>query len=181
MAMASYNRLTEDKFNAVKVLLKGGANTADISRYMGVSASVIGNIKRFATFDDYMRHNAERKVIEKQIAERKRLAEEQRIAEEKRIAEEQRIAEAKAAEARKAAEAVGAVPAAQIVPKQTETTPAEIIKEIRQTVTVQATHYMESELKKCVELLTGIYAKLAFIIDDLCGVKSCGADDKTAK
>ena len=169
--MASYNRITEDKFNAVKALLKGGANTADISRYMNVSASVIGNIKRFATFDDYMRHNAERKVIEKQIAERKRLAEEQRIAEEKRIAEEQRIAEAKAAEARKAAEAVGAVPAAQIVPKQTET-PAEIIKEIRQTVTVQATHYMESELKKCVELLTGISAKLAFIIDDICGVKT---------
>ena len=47
--------------------------------------------------------------------------------------------------------------------------PEEVIKEIRQTVTIQATHYMEEQLKKTNELLTGISAKLAAIIDDLYG------------
>lgn len=40
------------------------------------------------------------------------------------------------------------------------------------SITVQATHYVESELRKTNELLTGISAKLAFIIDELCGVKT---------
>lgn len=57
--------------------------------------------------------------------------------------------------------------------KETETKtdkPDEVIKEIRQTVTIQATHYMEEQLRKTNELLTGISAKLAAIIDDLYGV-----------
>ena len=44
------------------------------------------------------------------------------------------------------------------------------VVEHRQTVTVQATHYMEMELKKQTELLTVISNKLAAIIDDLYGV-----------
>ena len=37
----------------------------------------------------------------------------------------------------------------------------------QQTVTVQATHYMMTELQKANELLTAISAKLAFIVDEL--------------
>lgn len=47
--------------------------------------------------------------------------------------------------------------------------PATQVIEHRQNVTVQATHYMESELKKCVELLTGISAKIAFLVEELAG------------
>ena len=45
--------------------------------------------------------------------------------------------------------------------------PQEVVKEVRQTVTIQATHYMMQELQKTNELLTGISAKLAFIVDEL--------------
>lgn len=44
--------------------------------------------------------------------------------------------------------------------------------EHKQSITIQATHYMMTELQKTNELLTGISAKLAFIVDELCGVKS---------
>lgn len=40
-------------------------------------------------------------------------------------------------------------------------------QEAKQTITVQATHYMMQELQKMNELLTGISAKLAFIVDEL--------------
>lgn len=40
-------------------------------------------------------------------------------------------------------------------------------QENRQTVTIQATNYMMQELQKTNELLTGISAKLAFIVDEL--------------
>jgi hypothetical protein len=39
-------------------------------------------------------------------------------------------------------------------------------------VKVEATHYMMQELQKTNELLKGISAKLAFIVDELTGVKS---------
>lgn len=51
-------------------------------------------------------------------------------------------------------------------------TPAPQIVEHRQTVTVQATHYMAQEMQKTNELLKQISAKLAFIVDELCGVKT---------
>ena len=63
---------------------------------------------------------------------------------------------AKRAAAKKIAAEVNAVPAAQVV-------------EHRQTVTVQATHYMMEEMKKTNELLTAISNKLAFIVTELTG------------
>lgn len=47
--------------------------------------------------------------------------------------------------------------------------------EHRQSVTIQATHYMMTEMQKTNELLTAISAKLAFIVDELCGTKG-GSD-----
>lgn len=52
---------------------------------------------------------------------------------------------------------------------QPQDKPVEIVKEVRQTVTVQATHFMMEEMRKTNELLTCISAKLAFIVDELCG------------
>lgn len=43
--------------------------------------------------------------------------------------------------------------------------------EHRQTVIVQASHYMLKEQQKTNELLTAISNKLAFIVDELCGTK----------
>lgn len=47
--------------------------------------------------------------------------------------------------------------------------PQEVIKEVRQTVTIQATHFMMQELQKTNNLLTLISNKLGFIVDELCG------------
>lgn len=53
---------------------------------------------------------------------------------------------------------------------QPQDKPVEVVKEVRQTVTVQATHFMMEEMRKTNELLTCISAKLAFIVDELCGL-----------
>lgn len=50
-----------------------------------------------------------------------------------------------------------------------ETKPVEVVKEVRQTVTVQATWAMMQEMQKTNELLKLISNKLAFIVDELCG------------
>ena len=44
--------------------------------------------------------------------------------------------------------------------------------EVNRVVTVQLSHYVMTEIQKQNELLTGISNKLAFIIDELCGVKT---------
>ena len=49
--------------------------------------------------------------------------------------------------------------------------------EINRVVTVQLSHYVMQELQKQNELLTGISNKLAFIIDELCGVKTNAEQD----
>ena len=76
----------------------------------------------------------------------------------------EQVAAIKAKEAKKAEE-----------PKEPEA-PAQVV-EHKTTVVVQATHYMESELKKHTELLTQISSKLAAIIDDLYGVKADAEQD----
>ena len=51
------------------------------------------------------------------------------------------------------------------------------IVEHRQTVTVQATWQMTQEMQKTNELLKQISNKLAYIVDELCGVKSDAKPD----
>lgn len=59
-----------------------------------------------------------------------------------------------------------------------EVKPAEVpAAEVNRLVTVQLSHYVMQELQKQNELLTGISNKLAFIIDELCGVKTGGKTD----
>lgn len=47
-------------------------------------------------------------------------------------------------------------------------------EEINRVVTVQLSHYVMQELQKQNELLTGISAKLAAIVEDLCGTGGKG-------
>ena len=56
--------------------------------------------------------------------------------------------------------------------------PAPQIVEHRQTVTVQASHFMLQEQQKTNELLTLISNKLAFIVDELYGTKPKEAKDE---
>lgn len=68
--------------------------------------------------------------------------------------------------AKKTAEAKNEQPTPE---KKKEVQPATQVVEHRQSVTIQATHFMETKLDKCIELLTCISAKLGAIIDDLYG------------
>ena len=62
-------------------------------------------------------------------------------------------------------------------PVEKKEEPQKEVVEYRQNVTIQATHYMQKELEKTNELLTLISNKLAFIVDELCGIKKTGAGE----
>lgn len=79
-----------------------------------------------------------------------------------RAAEYDQRKQERAEKARKAAEQV--TPAAA---PQTFAAPQPQVVEHRQTVTIQATHYMMQEMKKTNELLELISRKLTFIVDQL--------------
>ena len=145
-AMANYNKMTESKFKAIKILLNGGATVKEAAEYMKVSTAVVYMVNKSETLEEYQAYGAERETKRKQTAAMK----------------------AKQEAARKAAEKVGAVPAAQMIPQ---------VVEHRQNVQIQATHYMETKLDKCIELLTGISNKLAAIVSDLYGVKEDAKQD----
>lgn len=136
--MANYNKLTEGKFKAIKILLAGGATYEEAAEYMQVGTSCVYKVRTAETWQDYLQANAARAIADKQ----------------KR--------------AKEAAAKVGAVPATTLAKEEPK--PVEVVKEVRQTVTIQATHYMMEEMKRTNELLTCISAKLAFIVDELCGV-----------
>ena len=74
---------------------------------------------------------------------------------------------------RKAARAINAKQAAEKKEEvKQEETPVQEIKQVvehKQSVQIQATHYMETKLDKVIELLTCMNAKLGAIIDDLYG------------
>ena len=61
-------------------------------------------------------------------------------------------------------------------PETPQTPPPQIV-EHRQTVTVQATWQMTQEMQKTNELLKQISNKLAYIVDELCGVKADAKPD----
>ena len=53
-------------------------------------------------------------------------------------------------------------------PAKVEPAPVEV-KEIRQSVTVQTTHFVETKIDKMIELLKILNNKLAFIVEELTG------------
>jgi transposase-like protein len=135
--MANYNKLTESKFKAIKILLQGGATYEETAEYMQVGTSCVYKVKCAESWQDYLQANAARAIADK----KKR--------------------------AKEAAEKVGAVPAATLAKEEEK--PVEVVKEVRQSVTIQATHYMMQEMQRTNELLAQISAKLAYIVEDLYG------------
>ena len=125
------NQITDTKFNAVKVMLKGGASVKEAAQYLQLGEATVYRIKAAETFAEYKQELAA-------------LA-----------------AKATAAKKAKAGEPTN----------KEEDKPHEVVKEIRQSVTIQATHYMEEQLRKTNELLQQISAKLAYIVNDLYGTK----------
>ena len=164
--MAQGKKITKSIYNCIKTLLAGGATNKEISEYLMLAEETIRMVKKSENYEDYLSLSFrlsgayyKKMRLEKEAAEKKAAEEEAARKEEA----------AKKAEAEKVAKEVGAIPASQITAP-----PVMAGKPI--SVTVQATHFMETKLDKCIELLTCICAKLAAIIDDLYGTK--GADEK---
>ena len=157
--MARGTKVTKSVFECGKILFKGGATNKEVMDFLHLSNETVRRLKNAETYEEYLQISYSLSGT----GYKRRKAAEAKAAAEK---------EAKKAEAEKVAEKVGAVPASRIItiPDPTQQKPV--------SMTIQATHYMETKLDKCIELLTGISAKLACIIDDLYGTK--GADNSDA-
>ena len=148
------SKVTESVFNAIRTLLKGGANLEECSEYMKVSTSTVSLIKKSETYEEYKSN-----CYLTSAAYRKRMA----AMKAKEEQEKKKLIEENKKKAEKIAKEVGAVPASEMV-KQNQ--PVQVV-EHRQTIQITATHYMMEELKKANELLTLISNKLAFVVDEL--------------
>ena len=51
--MANYNRITESKYNTVKILLRGGASIKEAAEYMSISEVTVYTIKNAETYTEY--------------------------------------------------------------------------------------------------------------------------------
>ena len=136
------SKVDERMWWAVKTLLKGGSTITDAADYFMLSVNTVSRIKQSETYADYKQSLA---AMHAQYRKPK-LA---RLPDKKEEPQQEEPKEE---------------PQEEVKPVEPQ------IIEHRQTVTVQATHYMMTEMQKTNELLTAISAKLAFIVDELCGV-----------
>ena len=135
--MAANTYVTLNIFNAVKILLNGGASRKEAAEYMNISKGTVDRIAISETFEEY------RQLVNAYHYKKK--------------AEAEKKAKEKAEKAEQAEATQDTVqPAQQEQPKQ-----------IVHNVTVQATHYMMQEMQKTNELLKFISNKLGFIVDEL--------------
>ena len=81
MPAGSY--ITESKFIAVWIMIRGGATNQEIAEYLNVSTSSVTRIKNCQTFEEYQNYRKGNAFMAKKAAEEKKKAEE-----EKRKAEE---------------------------------------------------------------------------------------------
>lgn len=131
-------KVTKGIFEAVKMLTKGGASIDECAEYMGISPATVSRIRTAENYEEFQ--------------QARRLA---AIAAQKREQE------------KKEREKQPEKPVEQPAPVAQPVQPAPQVIEHRQTVTVQATHYMMEELKQQNELLKSISNKLAFIVEQL--------------
>lgn len=133
-------KMTDKLFRAVKIMIAGGATSTEISEYFNISLSSISRVRQAETFQEY-------RVMQAATYGKRKPA--------------------KTQDAPKQSEVV--IPAAPQTPPAQQPAPAQQpqVVEHRQTVTIQATHYMMQEMKRTNELLELISRKMAFIVDQL--------------
>lgn len=144
----NFTKVTLNVFIAVKTLLENGATLKECAKYMKISLTTVKNIKASENYDEY------RAILAA-------------------MADKQRERYKKEHQKKEPAPAPGKAPEPK-TPEKTE--PQVQVVEHKQTVTVQATWQMMQEMQKTNKLLEGISNKLAFIVDELCGIGSKGAN-----
>ena len=138
MPKKNYVKITESLFNNAKSLINVGATYAEVNKYYGISINTCKRIKEAENFEEYKHIIA---AIAAKNAENRKA---QKLKELKPVAEK-----------------VGAVPASQLP------APASQVVEHKQSITIQATHYMMQEMQETNKLLKDISNKLAFIVEQL--------------
>ena len=144
--MAGKLKVTKGIFEAIKMLTKGGASIDECTEYMGVSHATVSRIRAAENYEDFMQSRRLAAIAVKRERELKEHQEQQKKEREKQ--------QEKPAEKPVEQPAQPVQPVPQVI-------------EHRQTVTVQATHFLMEELKQQNELLKAISNKLAFIVEQL--------------
>lgn len=60
--MARFNRITQNQYNAIKILLNGGASVAEAAEYMAVSSRTVYNIRNTQDYDEFCLNTDEKKL-----------------------------------------------------------------------------------------------------------------------
>ena len=171
--MAQGKKITKSIYNCIKTLLAGGATNKEISEYLMLSEETIRRVKKSENYEDYLSLSFrlsgayyKKMRLEKEAAEKKAAEEEAtRMAEAAKKAEaEKKAAEKKATEDK---EYLDKVYKAFDKTQEIVAPPAMNNKPI--SMTIQATHFMETKLDVVIDLLKVMNNKLGAIIDDLYG------------
>ena len=161
-------KMTAKLFRAVKLMTAGGATMQEIADYFTISTTTISRIRAAETFEEY----CSIRTVENSKYRKKKAAEQPNLPE----TAAQPLQPGPATQQPQPSPQTFAVsqprlPQAQsqsAQPPQTMPQPPQPqIVEHRQTVTVQANHYMMQEMQKTNELLELISRKLTFIVDQL--------------
>ena len=144
--MAGKIKVTKGVFEAIKTLTKGGASIDECVEYMGVSHATVSRIRAAENYEDFQQSRRLAAIAVKRERELKEQQEQQKKEREK--------------PAEKPVEQPAHI-AHISQPVQPQ------VIEHRQTVTVQATHFMMEEMRQQNELLKAISNKLAYIVEQL--------------
>ena len=63
--MANWNKLTEKQFNAIKLLLNGGATQGEAAEYMQLSAGTVCLVNKAESFEEYLQIKTEQQLSNK--------------------------------------------------------------------------------------------------------------------
>ena len=135
------NKIDQRMFDCIKILLASGQTAEQIKDYIGIAPTTVYRINQCENLQEYK--NMMIAISTKRAVQKKKEKEEQKP--------------------------VMLEPADQGATAKPE--PPTQIVEHRQSVTVQTTYYVTQKLDATIELLKGISAKLAFVVDELTGVK----------
>ena len=168
-------KLNEKTFRAVKLMTAGGANIAEIAECFAISSSTVSRIRTSESYEDYCSlRAAEYDQRKQERAEKARKAAEQAAAmvavPQACAAPQPRAFAVSQLQQPVQPQTYGASQTHQsqaYAAPQPAQLPQPQVVEHRQSVTIQATHYMMQEMKKTNELLELISRKLTFIVDQL--------------
>ena len=151
MERKSPNIVDFKMFMCVKALIRSGETQKNISEYMNIGEATAGRISCAEDWDDYMNRKREAAFFAQQKKAQKKAAQVQAPAPQ---------------------------PVPQVFSPVPTPEPQPQVVEHRTNVTLQTTHYVSQKMDELIKLMTGISAKLAFVVDELTGTPIVKKEEK---